>query len=96
MALGIDSGGVKHPLGLWDGLTESARRHDPAGQPRRAGPGCEGVLCVINGAKALRKAIRNLGIYSPFQRWCATRRETCSSTCPSATIPQIKRRLRAA
>src|SRR4051795_185087 len=24
VALGIDSDGVKHPLGLWDGLTENA------------------------------------------------------------------------
>jgi transposase-like protein len=60
VALGIATDGVKIPLGLWDGSTENAavatellvnlreRGLDPA-QP---------MLCVIDGAKALRKALR--------------------------------------
>ncbi len=40
VARGIDTDGVKHPLGLWDGLDrERHRRDDAAGQPRRARPG---------------------------------------------------------
>ena len=35
VALGIDTDGVKHPLGLWDGSDrERHRRHHAAGQPR--------------------------------------------------------------
>src|SRR3954467_15449228 len=37
VALGIDTDGVKHPLGLWGRLDrERDRRHDAAGEPRRA------------------------------------------------------------
>jgi transposase-like protein len=60
VALGIDEGGDKHPLGLWLGATENATvcgalldnlldRNLPA---ERA------YLFVIDGSKALRKAIR--------------------------------------
>jgi putative transposase len=40
VALGIDSDGVKHPLGLWDLDRERHCRHHAAGEPRRARPGC--------------------------------------------------------
>jgi putative transposase len=41
VALGIDTDGVKHPLGLWDGSDgERDRRDDAAGEPRRARSGC--------------------------------------------------------
>src|SRR5206468_770021 len=61
VALGITTDGVKIPLGLWEGSTENAtvatallsdlveRGLDPE----------QGILFVIDGAKALRKAIRN-------------------------------------
>jgi transposase-like protein len=60
IALGIDESGKKHPLGLWLGATENAvvcgelldnlidRRLDAQGR----------YLFVIDGSKALRKAIR--------------------------------------
>jgi transposase-like protein len=60
VALGITTEGVKIPLGLWEGSTENAtvatallsdlveRGLDPE----------QGILFVIDGAKALRKAIR--------------------------------------
>src|SRR5437867_12117000 len=59
VALGITTEGVKIPLGLWEGSTENAtvatallsnlveRGLDPE----------QGILFVIDGAKALRKAI---------------------------------------
>ena len=70
-AIGIDAEGVKHPLGLIEGATENAavaqalidnlieRGLDPAA-PR---------LFIIDGAKALSKAIRRtFGRHSPIQR----------------------------
>ncbi len=62
VALGITTEGAKIPLGLWEGSTENAtvatallsdlveRGLDPE----------QGILFVIDGAKALRKAIRNV------------------------------------
>jgi putative transposase len=41
VALGIDTEGTKHPLGLWDGPTENATvARIPAGGPGRARAGC--------------------------------------------------------
>src|SRR5207247_5369615 len=62
VALGITTEGVKVPLGLWEGSTENAtvatallsdlveRGLDPE----------QGMLFVIDGSKALRKAIRDV------------------------------------
>src|SRR5207244_10401868 len=70
VALGITTEGVKIPLGLWEGSTENAtvatallsdlveRGLDPE----------QGILFVIDGAKALRKAIRNVFGDAPVQR----------------------------
>ena len=70
-ALGIDSEGLKHPLGLMEGATEHSavvqaliddlieRGLDPA-VPR---------LFIIDGSKALSKAIRrSFGCHTPIQR----------------------------
>ena len=70
VALGITTEGLKIPLGLWEGSTENAavatallsdlleRRLDPE----------QGILFVIDGAKALRKAIRTVFGDAPVQR----------------------------
>src|SRR2546425_4590536 len=70
VALAITTEGVKVPLGLWEGSTENAavatallsdlveRGLDPE----------QGILFVIDGAKALRKAIRNVFGEAPVQR----------------------------
>src|SRR5204863_3654629 len=70
VALGITTEGVKLPLGLWEGSTENAtvatallsdlveRGLDPE----------QGILFVIDGAKALRKAIRAVFADAPVQR----------------------------
>jgi transposase-like protein len=76
VALGITTEGVKIPLGLWEGSTENAtvatallsdmveRGLDPE----------QGILFVIDGAKALRKAIRNVFGQAPVQR-CVRHKE---------------------
>jgi len=70
VALGITTEGVKIPLGLWEGSTENAtvatallsdlveRGLDPT----------QGILFVIDGAKALRKAINAVFGNEPIQR----------------------------
>jgi putative transposase len=88
VALGITTEGVKVPLGLWEGSTENAtvatallsdlveRGLDPE----------QGILFVIDGAKALRKAIRTVfGERAAVHRCAVTRSATSSTTCPSAT-----------
>jgi transposase-like protein len=70
VALGITTEGVKIPLGLWEGSTENAtvatallsdlveRGLDPE----------QGMLFVIDGSKALRKAVRAVFGEVPVQR----------------------------
>jgi putative transposase len=76
VALGITTEGVKIPLGLWEGSTENAtvatallsdlveRGLDPE----------QGMLFVIDGSKALRKAIRTVFGEVPIQR-CVRHKE---------------------
>jgi putative transposase len=71
VALGIDTDGVKHPLGLWDGSTENATVATTllANLVERGLDVEQGALVVIDGAKALRKAVRDvLGVHTPVQR----------------------------
>ena len=92
-AIGVDAKGDKHPLGLTEGATENAatvqslidnlveRGLNPA-VPR---------LFIIDGAKALSKAIRRtFGRAAAIQR-CRnfTRRATSWSDCPSRCMPQF-------
>jgi putative transposase len=70
VALGITTEGVKVPLGLWEGSTENAtvatamlsdlveRGLDPE----------QGMLFVLDGSKALRKAVRSVFGEVPVQR----------------------------
>ena len=88
VALGITTEGVKVPLGLWEGSTENATVATAllSDLVERGLDTTQGVLCVIDGSKALRKAIRDVfGDHAPIQRCVRHKSETCSSTCPSAT-----------
>jgi putative transposase len=76
VALGISTDGIKIPLGLWEGSTENAtvatallsdlveRGLDPE----------QGMLFVIDGSKALRKAVRTVFGEVPVQR-CVRHKE---------------------
>jgi putative transposase len=71
VALGISTDGIKIPLGLWEGSTENAAVATAllADLVDRGLDVEQGVLCVLDGAKALRKAVRDvLGIDTPVQR----------------------------
>ena len=71
VALGIDTDGVKHPLGLWDGSTENATVATTllANLVERGLDVEQGVLVVLDGAKALSRAVRDtFGGFALIQR----------------------------
>ena len=71
VALGISTDGVKIPLGLWEGSTENAAVATAllSDLVERGLDVEQGVLSVLDGAKALRKAVRDvLGVDTPVQR----------------------------
>ena len=98
VCLGITTEGVKIPLGLWEGSTENAtvatvllsdlveRGLDPA----------QGILFVIDGAKALRKAIRNVFGEAPVQRCVRHKERNVTDHLPERERPLVKQRLRRA
>jgi transposase-like protein len=98
VALGITTEGVKIPLGLWEGSTENAtvatallsdlveRGLDPE----------QGILFVIDGAKALRKAIRNVFGDAPVQRCVRHKERNVTDHLPERDRPSVKQRLRRA
>jgi putative transposase len=98
VALGITTEGVKIPLGLWEGSTENAtvatallsdlveRGLDPE----------QGILFVIDGAKALRKAIRAVFSEAPLQRCVRHKERNVLDHLPERDRPAVKQRLRRA
>jgi putative transposase len=99
VALGIDTDGVKHPLGLWDGSTENATVATTllANLIERGLDVDQGVLVVIDGAKALRKAVRDvLGVHTPVQRCVRHKERNVLGHLPERDRPLVRRRLRAA
>jgi putative transposase len=98
VALGITTEGVKIPLGLWEGSTENAtvatallsdlveRGLDPE----------QGILFVIDGAKALSKAIRNVFGDAPVQRCLRHKERNVTEHLPERERPAVKQRLRTA
>jgi putative transposase len=98
VALGITTEGVKIPLGLWEGSTENAsvatallsdlveRGLDPE----------QGILFVIDGAKALRKAIRAVFGEAPVQRCVRHKERNVLDHLPERDRPSVKQRLRRA
>jgi len=98
VALGITTEGVKIPLGLWEGSTENAtvatallsdlveRGLDPE----------QGILFVVDGAKALRKAIRSVFGDAPVQRCLRHKERNVLDHLPERERPAVKQRLRRA
>jgi transposase-like protein len=99
VALGITTEGVKIPLGLWEGSTENAtlagallsdlvdRGLDPE----------QGILFVIDGSKALRKAIGDVfGPRAPVQRCQRHKERNVLEQLPERDRPALRTKLRAA
>jgi putative transposase len=96
VALGITTEGVKVPLGLWEGSTENAtvatamlsdlveRGLDPK----------QGMLFLIDGSKALRKAIRDVFGEAPVQRCIRHKERNVLEHLPERDRAAVKRRLR--
>src|SRR3954467_8990301 len=99
VALGIDTDGVKHPLGLWDGSSENATVATTllTNLVERGLDVEQGVLVVLDGAKALRKAVRDVfGADTPVQRCVRHKERTVLGHLPEPARDPVRRRLRAA
>ena len=98
VALGISTDGVKIPLGLWDGSTENATVAKDAlsNLVARGLDLHQGVLCVIDGAKALRKAINEVLGPVPVQRCIRHKERNVLHHLAERDRPAVKHRLRRA
>ena len=99
VALGIDTDGVKHPLGLWDGSTENATVATTL-LSNLTGRGLDvdqGVLVVLDGGKALRKAVNDVfGVHTPVQRCVRHKERNVLDHLPEHQRDTVRRRLRGA
>ena len=99
VALGITTEGEKLALGVWDGSTENAAVASAllADLVDRGLDVEQGMLFVIDGAKALRKAIRQVfGNDVPVQRCVRHKERNVLDHLPERDRQPIKARLRAA
>ncbi len=99
VALGIDTDGIKQPLGLWDGSTENATVATTllANLTGRGLDVDQGVLVVLDGAKALRKAVNDVfGVHTPVQRCVRHKERNVLDHLPEHQRDTVRRRLRAA
>jgi putative transposase len=98
VALGITTDGVKIPLGLWDGSTENAAVATAllSDLVERGLDTSQGVLCVLDGAKALRKAVRDVLGEVPVQRCVRHKERNVLEHLAERDRPAVKRRLRRA
>ncbi len=90
---------MKIPLGLWEGSTENAAGATAllSDLVDRGLDVEQGVLCVRDGAKALRKAVRAvLGVHTPVQRCIRHKERNVLDHLPERDRPHVKRRLRQA
>ncbi len=99
VALGITSDGLKIPLGLWEGSTENATVATAllADLVARGLDTTQGVLCVLDGSKAIRKAVRGvLGERAPVQRCIRHKERNVLDHLPERDRALVRRRLRGA
>jgi len=99
VALGISTDGVKIPLGLWEGSTENATVATAllSDLVARGLDTTQGVLVVLDGSKALRKAVRDvLGERCPVQRCVRHKERNVTEHLPERDRAGVRRRLRAA
>jgi len=86
-------------MGLWEGSTENATVATAllSDLVERGLDTTQGVLCVIDGSKALRKAIRDvLGERAPVQRCIRHKERNVLSHLPERDRALVRRRLHAA
>jgi transposase-like protein len=99
LALGVASDGTKHGLGLWEGSTESSAVAKSLLRDliERGLPTDRALLFVIDGSKALRKAIRDVfGGLARVQRCQVHKQRNVLEHLPEALRPSLRRALRQA
>jgi transposase-like protein len=98
VALGITTQGVKIPLGLWEGSTENATVATAllADLVERGLDPEQGMLFVLDGSKALRKAVRSVFGEVPVQRCLWHKERNVMGHLPERDRPQVKARMRRA
>jgi putative transposase len=99
VALGITTDGVKIPLGLWEGSTENATlaRTLLADLVDRGLDPEQAILFVIDGAKALRHAIRDVfGEHALVHRCHRHKERNVCDLLPERNRDQVRARIRAA
>jgi putative transposase len=98
VALGITTGGVKVPLGLWDGSTENktVTVHLLADLVERGLDIEQGVLVVLDGSKALRAAVEEVFGPVPVQRCIRHKERNVLDHLPERDRPTVRTRLRKA
>jgi transposase-like protein len=98
-AVGIDTEGTKHPLGVIEGATESAATAQ-ALLDNLIGRGLDPSVCrlfIVDGAKALSKAIRRtFGGQTPIQRCQVHKARNITERLPKAMQASVRRTLRQA
>ena len=97
VALGITTDGGKLPLGLWEGSTENAAVATAllADLVDRGLDVEQGVLVVLDGGKALRKAVNQvLGAHTPVQRCTRHKERNVLDLLPDRDRDRVKARLR--
>jgi putative transposase len=99
VALGITTEGVKIPLGLWEGSTENATlaRTLLADLVDRGLDPSQAILFVIDGGKALRRAIRDVfGAHALVHRCQRHKERNVCDLLPERDRDQVRTRMRAA
>jgi putative transposase len=99
VALGITTEGVKIPLGLWEGSTENATlaRSLLADLVDRGLDPDQAILFVLDGGKALRKAIKDVFGERALVHRCHRHKErNVCDLLPEADRPRILARIRGA
>src|SRR3954469_20979750 len=99
VALGITTDGVKIPLGLWEGSTENATlaRALLADLVDRGLDPDQAILFVIDGAKALRRAIKDVfGEHALVHRCHRHKERNVCDLLPERDRDTVRARMRAA
>ena len=99
VALGITTDGVKIPLGLWEGSTENATlaRTLLADLVDRGLDPEQAILFVIDGGKALRRAIKDVfGEHALVHRCHRHKERNVTDLLPERDRDQVRARMRAA
>jgi transposase-like protein len=96
VALGVATDGVKVPLGLWDGSSENSTvaKELLCNLRERGLDLSQRMLCVIDGAKALRKAINEVLGEVPVQRCVFHKERNVLGHLPKYQREDVQARLR--